>query len=279
MTGLANDLNSEGGSKGSFDSNSNAEGLSSGEDDFFASLISEIDDEASAASNKAKQPRSSDEDDFFASLAGNLDESPSADPAKKSPFPAVSAEDDFFTSLAGELGEALQEDSPKPSPVEPDFSSTEEDFFAALASGIEETSTKKPAKSEKGVAEGDDLDNFFAGLGAFEDSEASAPTLLSESDDFFAGLEAELESQLSIDTTQENFNSVTSDVSKDDMPEEAKKQAPAKKSKAPAAAPADIDPSNLDKCTVPVLKDMLREKGLKVTGKKAELIERLAESR
>lgn len=35
------------------------------------------------------------------------------------------------------------------------------------------------------------------------------------------------------------------------------------------------DPSSLTKCTVPVLKEILRGRGLKVSGTKADLIERL----
>lgn len=271
MTDLSNDLDSDSGSKGTSNRKSDSGGLSSGEDDFFASLISEIEGDApSSSQSKSRQSSDSGEDDFFASLAEEIQNVPKQQPPK----PPVRQ-----TKRSSSVD------------VTPALSSTEDDFFAALAKEIGAPEQEPKSKATEKAREVADLDDFFAGLAAFDDDSSSGKSEPSgsggESDDFFASLEAELETQLSIESPpKENSNSVDAEGAEIDNflselgggSEPVKKSTP-NKSKAPAGGEAptkSVDVSSLDKCTVPALKEMLREKGLKVSGKKSELIERLA---
>ena len=83
----------------------------------------------------------------------------------------------------------------------------------------------------------------------------SATSGSNSDDDFFASLEGDLNEELSSSTTS------TSKV----------------ESKSVEHVPTTntATSGDLSKLTVPILKGMLKEKGLKVSGKKSELIERL----
>ncbi len=236
MTDLSKDLASENGSKGSSNKGSVSGVFSSSEDDFFASLISEIEDESSKPPpQKQTKSLASDEDDFFASLVEDIqNDVPKQNPSKSG-----------------------RKNTPK-APVQPE--TDEMDFFATLAQEIEgspERSTKTKTKNKA-----DELDDFFSNLES---------SVNSESEDFFAGLETELESELSTDSPQ-----IASRSSQEK--ETAKKSAPKKTPDNSSTSPKPANGATLDKYTVPELKEMLRGKGLKVTGKKAELIERLTQS-
>jgi hypothetical protein len=269
MTDLSNDLDSEKGPQTASSRSSDASsGVSSGEDDFFASLISEIEEDTSASPGKGTQSSGTGEDDFFASLAEEIQDAPEQQPSN-------AARESKKSSAAAE------------SPV---LSSAEDDFFAALAQEIEEPPQQKSVATKKAVPD-DELDNFFSGLDAFvdDDSKKSEPPVSGESDDFFASLEAELESQLSIDVPKDTSVDTEGDIDEflpglggasesGETQKSVTKSAPKKSTPPITESPAKTNSgaSSLDKCTVPVLKEMLREKGLKVSGKKAELIERLS---
>lgn len=290
--------------------------LNSEEDDFFASLAGELDNDSTKASrSKANYPPQSGENDFFASLAGELEESPLEEPPKGTSFGeddfvasmavvpdkslqkqreknTSSGESDFFASLTSELSESLQPEASTQSSSSasaPSLSSSEEDFFAALASQSEPTKQSSTPgssdRSESGDAKNDEIDDFFANIGLFEDPESAEAIPSGGSDDFFDSLESDLESGLSANTRQNEDGPVT--ASDDDslgtdvldvkivQSNEPELTAASKTSKGSGAA-KNIDSSLLEECTVPILKEMLRERGLKVSGKKAELIERLA---
>ena len=135
-------------------------------------------------------------------------------------------------------------------------------------------------------------DDFFANLES-ELGESFAPkeTLPSDDDDdFFASLQTEMEKALedtseSADDKEEIdddfFDDFFAGFTTDDLADDLAKELDA----APdAPTPTQVLESDNEKrddlasLTVPELKDLLRGKGLKVGGKKAELIDRLLSS-
>jgi len=178
MTDLSNDLDSE-SSPGGGNSNPGDDAASSGEDDFFASLISEIEDEAPTASPKKKSFDDGD-DDFFASLVDEVqDDIPSQKQSKSTG--GDDSGDDFFASLVDEI----QDDSPPAKQSKPSTGG-DEDFFASLIQEIgadDEASEDSSSKSNKA----DELDDFFSDLGAFDDESADSGAASSDSgsEDFF----------------------------------------------------------------------------------------------
>jgi hypothetical protein len=77
------------------------------------------------------------------------------------------------------------------------------------------------------------------------------------------------EPKQAVTSSSEDFSAVVSDPSP--APKKARGGSPKPESSNGSSAPPD-----LGKCTVPVLKDMLRERGLTVSGNKADLVERLS---
>jgi hypothetical protein len=255
---------SEGGDWSAFVSAPGAEQPSQEEtDDFFASLMTDLSNDL-GSEKKSKQGTKGDstssaqissEDDFFASLISEIEDLDSAMPEKKFKNDA----EDFFASLASEI----QDDAP---PSSGDVTDGEVDFFTVLEQEMESEDNPVTLKQEKPVSPNkaraaDELDSFFSELGVLDD-DISASTASGEPDDFFAQLEAELESQLSSGAPEK----IVSD------------KVPSATSREVEALPVPVDKvgaSDLGERTVPELKEMLRERGLKVSGKKAELIERL----
>ena len=238
-------------------------------DDFFDSLMTDLSKDLDNESNSGGTPTQSggsDEDDFFASLMSEISEDESASSSEKTTkkYSESSSDDDFFASLEREI-EGATDSNPVDSNDASMSSSNDDDFFASLEKEIG-GATDEPSNSKQSTAS-NDLDDFFAEIGAFdEQADSSKDSANGAADDFFADLEAELEAELS---------SV--------MPEESTKVEDKPKAKKTKSSPvavetssaSSLNPAELKKCTVPVLKDMLRDRGLKVTGKKAELIERL----
>jgi SAP domain len=221
------------------------------------------------------QPSQEETDDFFASLMTDLSndlgsgkKSKQMSKSDSSPSGYTSSEDDFFASLISEI-----EDDDSVAPVQK-FQSDDEDFFASLAEELGDDSEinvvgvaragedHKKASSNpiKKASAADELDSFFSELGALDDVNPDSSSSSESTIDFFAELEAELESQLSGGTPQETISDQTP-------------SAPLRK--AVASPVKTIGVTDLGGCTVPELKEMLRERGLKVSGKKSELIERL----
>lgn len=191
------------------------------------------------------------QDDFFDSLIQDLSEDlgTKSKGTKKTPASSASDDDDFFASLMSDLKEATK-DEPNQSrrkTTQPvlESPSQEDDFFASLEAELGDT------LSEGTASKSDDAFDFLS-----TDSK-SGQSSNDEQDDFFSQLESDLSSALD-DTAVPSSSSLSEEESKP---------------KPPSKAPSHN--SDLGSLTVPELKDMLREKGLKVTGKKAELIERL----
>lgn len=255
-----------------------------------------VEDDWSAFVSPSPAPvKDNEADDFFASLmtdlSNNLDSSDGDDRnSRKTTDATVSSDDDFFASLMSEISEddSNSKQSASFEPLGDNDYYYNDDFFASGSS--EDTASKKSQKKkpkQKASDASSDLDDFFAEISSFETATEESPRTISgsgdgEADDFFASLEAELESELSsvtaaVDTMspEENFAPAATVETEEEISPEPK----VKKSKEGASTESSSSDTasskDLSKFTVPVLKSMLKERGLKVSGKKAELIERL----
>lgn len=268
------------------------------DDDFFSDLMSELgvdladddakrtyrDDDDARGSSSSAPPTSSAEDDFFSSLVSELSSSssPVATTDDGPPAKETRREDDFFANLERDMGDesgdffaADSASSPPPQRTNADQQQTNDvdDFFSDLE---REMSSSTADDDDDSAAVSDDDDDFFAAL------EREAASSLSSNDgdgndddqgglsedDFFAMLERDMESLSS--TTQNVGGAPTPSAPTTTTTPDLEKRDPVVAAPAPTAAGGD-----LSKLTVPVLKSMLKERGLKVSGKKAELIERL----
>lgn len=174
-------------------------------------------------------------------------------------------EDDFFSSLMSELSDSL--DIPDAQSSSNKDESKENDFFASLMSELETNEINpKPKSTQNPTSKSVDDDDFFASL------EAELKDSLDDStnDDFFSILEADLDDSLkmkkeSAESTNKDdfFSSLEEDLESDSLVSDKSGSSPR---------------SDLSKLKVAELKAMLKDKGLKVSGTKPELIERLQES-
>uniref|UniRef100_A0A7S3LDT3 SAP domain-containing protein n=1 Tax=Amphora coffeiformis TaxID=265554 RepID=A0A7S3LDT3_9STRA len=269
------------------------------DNDFFASLMSDLSSDlgssgAPTSKSSSQSVGSSDDDDFFASLMSEISDDdaptkPKSQPKQKeTPVPpsGSSNDEDFFAALEAELGSAFEGDSTSKL-------DDSDDLFAKLEAELSpqnDATSEKPFRktappSKKASAVSDSIsDDFFADLEAelSPSGSGSGDAQVDSADDFFAELEADL-APLS-EGAKESSSAVVLDDLLGDM-NEKQEEAPATKTKksapkqsAPAASPAappSVNTGDLQKQTIPALKDMLRERGLKVSGKKSELIERL----
>jgi hypothetical protein len=210
----------------------------------------------SAFVSPASESTKSDEDAFFASLMSDLSDDlgssqskDSASAKKRLPKQTAQDEDDFFASLLSELSDEKEPAKAKRTKSgSKDSAGGDDDFFAALEA---ELGSAFEGKKNSGS---DDIDDFFATGKAKSDpkGEESFPDF--DVSDFMEPGKTRGETKVVIPV------SVTSKTM-----ETQYSRPPTSKS----------GPGDLGKHTVPQLKDMLRERGLKVTGKKSELIDRL----
>jgi hypothetical protein len=233
------------------------------------------DDWSSFVSQASSSPSKTETDDFFDSLmtdlSKDLESEGSGDSFESS---GGSDEDDFFASLMSEIAddEETPSSSKKSKPAKPSEPSNDDDFFASLEKEMQGATDNEPTKTKEPSAN-DDLDDFFTEIGSFDERKESPAATDGDADDFFADLEAELESELASfipDAPAEE--SATPAVEEASTPEP---MVSSKKSATSSSSSPNLHHTDLQKCTVPVLKDMLRDRGLKLSGKKSELIERL----
>lgn len=209
---------------------------------------------------------------------------------------------DFFSSLMTDLNKDLSSSNGGQQPAGPksttsykDNQSAEDDFFASLmtelvvddgpsSSRYYSNSDSTPIKDNKRskpmslVAETGQDDDFFASLEAelgtaLDGSETSGSSsgqnsIRGEAEDFFAQLETELSTSLAEETLPPSapIESRTRNSSKTGQQKSKLESATASKS---------FNAEELGKKTIPDLKQLLRKQGLKVGGKKAELVDRL----
>jgi len=241
----------------SFVSPASAPNSKSGDsDDFFDSLMNDLSNDMESGGGRSSSSRSNrddreqqtsafDDSDFFASLASEIsDPEPVAPPAhtKSKPFESDtvvnSNDDDFFASLPDTL-DSMGDDS-----------TYDEDVFSAA---LEQ-----------------DVQDFLSG----------DPESFESESDFFDYLEQEdmmpPTPQAATSSVVDHLNDHDDEDTSADTDTAPMPPAPPKRSPPSSAVPASGG-SDLSSLTVPTLKQLLKEKGLKVSGKKAELIERLQE--
>lgn len=236
-----------------------------------------------ASTPKSKETEGdSAEDDFFASLMTELSDS------------MVDVEDDFMSELSDSLGETAgvnkrnNGNTYNEGNTEQSETTKDDDFFNDLMSHLSETLDDSPendtdreightfenSKKTKSESLGNQEDDFFNDLMSqlshddiVQKDEVKVDDEMDFSDeDFFASLEADLNKSL-------NHDDGTSSKTNDEKPQNNFYQ-----EKNEASDAAALNESDLSKNTVSSLKEMLREKGLKVSGKKSELISRLLEN-
>lgn len=270
--------------------------MSSDSDDFFASLESDLSESLAGNPGSNTIPVSntaeanSDDDDFFANLVTDLDQSLDYSPTTINTGTSASSqtqentEDDVFADLEADLFKSLGT-SPdtkleqKPPSVTPassqTISDTEDDFFASLERDLNESLDNSPGSSSssssvvsassesKGDAENSFFENFETELSTTMGGGGGETKEIAE-DDFFASLETELSDMMSSD---EDVSISSSSVPKP-------KTSDVESATQPSGTSANAD-EDFSKMTVVALKQELRDRGLKVSGKKSELIERL----
>jgi len=218
------------------------------EDDFFDKLEEDL----TPPSSKTKD---NDVDDFFADLEKDL-----GAPQKKK----NDDDNDFFADLEKDLG-------PSQNKKNDDNKKNEDDWFAELDQDL------PLSKGEENV------DDFFAKLEQELSSKKEndgvkvQKPLQEKEDDFFSELEKDLETGLPEEKTSDEVKTV------DGASKKVKTSSRSTSTKAPSTKDSNnsigaVDQGSLGKKTMPILKDMLRERGLKVSGRKAELVERLLQS-
>ncbi|KAL9181209.1 hypothetical protein ACHAXT_010014 [Thalassiosira profunda] len=246
------------------------------EDDFFDSLMSELSDDLSedggarsrgarhhdSAGPNAKRTvqnsgQAEQEDSFFANLMSELSlesDSPSS-PSAKAKADRKTDDNDFFANLEAELSQSLEGDSSGrgAKPSDKAKTSSSDDFFDSLISELGEDFTV-----DDDAEDGESTDDFFASLEQEMGKELDEPPSQEKpdevsEDDFFSSL----------------FDDVADEVESSDEPKQERH--------AESSTPASSNGGDLSSLTVPELKDLLRSRGLKVGGKKAELIERLSQ--
>ena len=204
--------------------------------------------------SKSEAVNNNDSDDFFSSLMKELKDDVDSSSGKGRGTTASNTsndDDDFFANLESQLSSSLSSESQYSS------DNNDDNFFDNLQSELDSSLSKSDSQDEKHDNDMSDND-FFASLQQeMDDSLSKAPEELEPVDNFFAGLMDDVADELER-TENEGKNGKQSSGGTNVF-------------KASAGNHGDYD-----SMTVPELKELLKSKGLKVGGRKAELIERLS---
>jgi transcription antitermination factor NusG len=212
-------------------------------------------------SSATSTPSEKEEDDFFASLMSDLKKDlKNADKEKLSKD--ATQDSSFFDSLLDqqeqeEISQSARNNNKRERST-PKLIESQEDslFFDSLLDDLDATFDETKNR------DGDD--DFFAAL----DTE-----LEGSGDDDSSNFFTQLESELSYDPNERPKKAKTLEMSSFDEIPATDRTSPSTTRTAATNTPLNSD--NLAKCTVPVLKEMLRERGLKLSGTKTDLIDRL----
>jgi len=236
-------------------------------DDFFASLMTDLSNDldegqgrngASSSQPKKSASPGNDDDDFFDTLMSEIEDKPSGR-TEQSPSTTERSnvgvdDDDFFASLERDItGPASRSKSANTdkTPINSAVSSSEDDFFASLEMEL-----------------ASDLGELKESRSRVESVVNTSPVIDDASDDFFASLEEGLRSDLDGLNIEGNDSINTPEVLEP-------KSSPQGEENNVSQNTFGSDAAALKKRTVAELKSILRDRGLKVSGKKAELIERI----
>ena len=238
-------------------------------DDFFSSLMTDLNKDLGSSGGRQRseqQPTqstassadSSLEDDFFASLVTDLTEEKENKRTISSPKRNIRQQ----SPSDGDVGMNQDDDYVGMNP--------DDDFFAALEAEL------------KTAVNDDSTDSSAPSTGRAATSRSSFDTA-DDTEDFFAQLEAELATSLADDDASSSGTMAESSLNtagqRQRKPKSSSSSSSSSSSTTSASNPSSsFNAQELSQKTVPVLKDMLRDRGLKVGGKKAELVERLLES-
>ena len=281
---------------------------STGPDDFFTSLMSDLNKDLPTTTDPNPLREYNNNNNYRS-------QRPNGDLRSRSPPPPVesqqittntNAADDFFSLLMSDLNKDIggptdmtnqkrSVQGPAPTAATSRQSSTttsssEDDFFASLMTDLNTNPTTIPPPRRMDNDSGGAVSKQIVRPNVIENNKKkNNDYTIQQDDDFFASLEAELETSLRISNngavgrTSASINdnvspSTSTTTTTTTIPIPATKTNDPPTTRIPVVAPAPSLSSNLAKNTIPVLKDMLRERGLKVSGTKAELIERLSSS-
>mmetsp|Transcript_19718 Transcript_19718/g.29037 ORF Transcript_19718/g.29037 Transcript_19718/m.29037 type:complete len:655 (+) Transcript_19718:132-2096(+) len=221
---------------------------------------------------------SGSEDDFFndllSELSGDLDTDTAADSNNDSNNKKETTFDSLVDDLSDTLDTVLEDTATRATKVintkaAAPSASMEDDFFATLEQEMTGAANAPLEDGSNNAPKTPSEDDFFANLEQEINGAADAPleegtddTFFASEDDFFANLEKEI-----------------TGAADDEVADVAENNVNVKAHKAKAtSSKTDGGAEDFSKLTVPLLKDKLRERGLKVSGRKAELIERLQAS-
>ena len=274
---------------------SSMEKSSGDSDDFFASLMSDLKKDLPIEPIQSRNDNQRSQQQQY-QTPNNIRRQPQQSTSKmiESQNTAVTTNtnvaNDFFSSLMSDLNKDMggpmmavnqkrSGQNPVPTKQTPSSSSTpssEDDFFASLMSDLHTSPTTPTTSSSMGdssVGVRSSQSNVRPNTVVTKNQNMDDPTNRQD-DDFFASLEAELESSLRINTAESTVNDNNDVVPSSTIPQII----PTAQVNSRRPPPSRISSSDLEKNTIPVLKDMLRERGLKVSGTKPDLIDRLLSS-
>lgn len=236
---------------------SNADGNTNKEEDFFDSLMSQLSNDLRDDTTTANDSR----------VRGSRRHDNAGPNTAKAVESTSGAEDSFFENLMAELGGGLDKSESYQSRSNKSTSQVDDDdFFSSLEAELSQ-SLGGVFQSDVEAGRDDDVDDFFANL----ESEISKVGEMSSSSGSDVSQRDDLFTSSDVNDADDFFSSLIDDLAQEMSNEDTGPELMTSTEKTAIVSRS----TNLSSFTVPELKDLLRSKGLKVGGTKAELIDRL----